>query len=321
MADPTGKLEAFIAALAKARADVSSQTAVVATRTSALEEARTAAETALSELRGEIDDADDEVGGAADDAEQALEDLEASAGKLANARLDEVAETIRGESDGFVRQAAEGATRLREATADAESDGFKAAQEGIKKAEDTVDEAKSALDRAFGQLALKIEQVGGQFADAVGAAAEKADDAAGESKQDADEVKAKADEVVATLTQYVSAAPSVFGDLTQQVSTFFESLGERVTTQGDQLVSTVEEALKALHAAVSAECTPSLGAAFDILVDECLPAATTEVEAWVETVFTAQGAAGDFAAATDELRNAKTTAKTISDILEKSLEE
>jgi hypothetical protein len=316
-----GKLEGFVAMLAQATADVREQTAAVDARTTELEQARSTAESALSELRGAIEDGEDDVGGAADDAEQALAELETRAGKLADSRLDEIADTIQAEADGFVRQAAEGATRLRDSTSEVESDGFKAAEEGIKSAEDTVDEAKAALDQAFRQLTLEVEQVGGEFAAAVKAAAEKAEEAAGEAQKDADDVEAKGDAVVATLTEYVSAAPSVFGDLTQQVSTFVETLGERVTAEGEELVTTVAEALKGLQATVGSECAPSLGAAFDILVDECLPAASGELDEWVEAVFTAQGAAGDFPATTEELRSAKTTAQTISALLEKTLED
>src|SRR5687767_13904566 len=129
------KLEGFVAMLAKAAAGVREQTAIVGTRTTELEEERAAAETALAELRGEMEDAESEVGGAADDAEEALEELETSAGKLADARLGDIADKIESEADGFVRQAADGATRLRDASADVESDGFSAAEEGIQKAE------------------------------------------------------------------------------------------------------------------------------------------------------------------------------------------
>lgn len=315
------KLEGFVAMLAKAAAGVREQTAIVDTRSTELEGERAAAETALADLRGEMEDGETEVGGAADDAEEALEELESSAGKLADARLGDIADTIQSEADGFVRQAADGAARLRDANADVESDGFKATEEGIQKAEDTVDEAKTALDQAFKQLALRVEQVGSQLTDAVETAAETVDEAAAEAKEDADDVEAKAQEVVGTLTQYVSAAPSVFGDLTEQVSTFFDALGERVTTEGEELVTTVAEAVKGLHATVTSECTPSLGAAFDILVDESLPGASGELDEWVEALFTAQGAAGDFPATTDELRSAKTTAESISKILEQSLDE
>src|SRR5687768_12714860 len=91
------KLEGFVAMLAKAAEGVREQTAIVGTRANELEEERSAAETALADLRGEMEDAESEVGGAADEAEEALEELETNAGKLADARLGDIADKIESE--------------------------------------------------------------------------------------------------------------------------------------------------------------------------------------------------------------------------------
>ncbi len=312
--DAIAKLEAFDQMILRATGSTGMQAVLVTERKTALSGELATLDTLLTSFDGDLDTALEAVGEAADGAAKELAELEKTARSLADDRLAAVAKSVEDGGATFLKDAAALAQRLRDACAQAESDGFDAARGGLWSAEQTLDAATESSTEILTELVRKARETGRRFTDAVKDAFDAAREVTPDAVGAADEIKRVGEAVEAALAAHASAAAGKLGEPRQQATSFHEELLETGARSGEEILTEIGTALAELSSLVG-EIDDSALAVFPILVAEIFPAHAAELGAWAETIFEARGAAWEFPAAAGELRQALVTAGTVAGIL------
>jgi hypothetical protein len=164
-----------------------------------------------------------------------------------------------------------------------------------------------------------VQEVGSRFAGVLVRAGEKASEAETEANEQKASVDGAGTEAVDTLKQYASAAPDVYQQLVEAVSTFYEGVHDNLLRAGAKVANDVGEAVDGLASVVKDEVQFNLGDPFEIVLGDVLTPAGTELGQWVEAVFMHKGTLAEFETFTDELRSAKVTAANVAEQLSKGL--
>lgn len=271
-------------------------------------------------LKSTLDDGEDALEDADGDARDALKDLAKTADKIADSRLGKVETSMQSAGEDFVEEATSEADEVREAGTELDNDGFSEAESAIQEAESVLERTKDALSAAFSKLSSHVQEVGDRFAGVLVRAGETAAEAESEADGEKTTVESAGTEATDLLKQYAAAAPDVYEQLEEAVATYYEGRRETLIREGGAVVNGVGEALDSLAKVVSDEVKFSLDDPFQIVLDDVLAPAKTELDDWIETAFMTKGALGDFETFTDLVRSAKVTAANIATELNKGLE-